>query len=298
MLRLALLAVVVICLCSDAEGKKRKKCGSCELDNELDQLRQQVTALEERVDTFMSAGSADAATDQASCPSEKVHLHFHGEGEQVDHGSPDDTYVHIKLGVEGRHDDHDHHDHHDHDHDDPDHVDEEYSAHCEMQTAGSSSVYGFLHLTQFENVQTVTIHMDMSEFPEANAEHAIHVHQHGDVSEGCSSLGHHYDPFDKDVDVGDLGTVTTDGDKTVTHTFDKVRLSLFGPYSIIGRSVIIHDKDGAPMACCVIGWGKDNPDHDHHHDHHDHDDHDHYDHDHDDDHHHGGHGAHDGHKKH
>ena len=40
-------------------------------------------------------------------------------------------------------------------------------------------------------------------------------------------------------DVGDLGGVTSDSDKAVDHEFTGVRLSLFGPLSIIGRSVIV-----------------------------------------------------------
>lgn len=289
MFRLALLIVLVLGLYSATEAKPRRKKGpkggSRERDTDVDELRNQLSALEDRFEKFMSAGTAHAATSHDTCPSEKVHLHFHG-GEQVDHGSPDDTYVHIKFDID------DHHDHYEHD--DDDHEAEQFSGHCKMQSAdGSSSINGFLHLTQFENARAATILIDMKDFPEANTEHGIHIHRNGDLSEGCTSLGPHYDPFDPDVDVGDLGTVITDDDKTVTHLFDSVRLSLFGDHSIIGRSAIIHDKDGAPLACCLIGHGKENPDHDHHYHHHDH-----HSHDVDDAGHKHGHGHHNGHKKH
>lgn len=73
----------------------------------MEGLRQKVSDLERRLGTLEAGGSGAAS---AACPSEKVHLHFHGDAEEMeDHGSPDDTYVHIKLDV----DDHDgYHDFH------------------------------------------------------------------------------------------------------------------------------------------------------------------------------------------
>lgn len=279
MFRFTILAVVVVLLCSDAEGKRKRKGpkgGSRELDTVIDDLQKQVTALELRFDSLPASATIDTSAAHDTCPSEKVHLHFHGGEEDVDHGSPDDTYIHVKLDVEDHHDYHGHGGHrrfHD--------PEDEFSGHCEMQSADGSGIHGFLHLTQKMKDKTATVMIDMAEFPEPNAEHGIHFHQWGDLSEGCASLGNHFDPTDEDVDVGDLGTVTTDDDSTVTHTFDNVRLSLFGPppFSLIGRSAIIHDKDGAPLACCVIGWGKENAvhaTHGHHSHHHDSIDHDHH----------------------
>ena len=61
------------------------------------------------------------------------------------------------------------------------------------------------------------------------------------------------------------------------------------PCEVLDVLFQIHDKDGAPLACCVIGWGKENAVHaSHGHHSHDHDstDHDHH-----------GHGSHHGHMK-
>jgi Cu-Zn family superoxide dismutase len=107
--------------------------------------------------------------------------------------------------------------------------------------------------------------------------HGFHVHNSGNLTQGCTSAGGHYNPFNKshggpnDVErhVGDLGNIHSDG---AVAKIDKVdsSIQLSGPYSIIGRSVIVHaDKDdlgrggfedskttghaGARVACGVIG---------------------------------------------
>ena len=67
-----------------------------------------MTALELRFDSLAASSTIDTSAAHDTCPSEKVHLHFHGGEEDVDHGSPDDTYIHVKLDVEDHHDYHGH----------------------------------------------------------------------------------------------------------------------------------------------------------------------------------------------
>ena len=79
--------------------------------------------------------------------------------------------------------------------------------------------------------------------------HGFHVHESGDLTEGCKSLCAHYNPDrvqhgglrSKERHRGDLGNIKVHGDGSVSQTITATRLDL---KEIIGRSVIVHkDKD-------------------------------------------------------
>ncbi|KAJ6559131.1 superoxide dismutase [Mycena vulgaris] len=106
----------------------------------------------------------------------------------------------------------------------------------------------------------------------------FHIHQFGDVTDGCLSAGPHFNPFAKqhgapsDVErhVGDLGNIQTDKFGSASFTFEDSLISLNGPLSIVGRAVVLHagtddlgrggdpeslktGNAGARAACGVIG---------------------------------------------
>uniref|UniRef100_U9TC78 Superoxide dismutase copper/zinc binding domain-containing protein n=1 Tax=Rhizophagus irregularis (strain DAOM 181602 / DAOM 197198 / MUCL 43194) TaxID=747089 RepID=U9TC78_RHIID len=64
--------------------------------------------------------------------------------------------------------------------------------------------------------------------------HGIHIHEYGDMSNGCISAGTHFNPqkkthggpLSKQRHVGDLGNI---------------RSKLTGKYSVIGRAIFIHE---------------------------------------------------------
>jgi Cu-Zn family superoxide dismutase len=117
-----------------------------------------------------------------------------------------------------------------------------------------------------------------------NQEQGFHIHEYGDLSDGCTSACAHYNPFGKTHGcpgsqtrhVGDLGNLKIDmfGNANYKTSDDVIQLS--GDYSIIGRSLIIHaNRDdcgtgqgelqqeslktgnaGARIACAVIGHSK------------------------------------------
>ncbi len=106
--------------------------------------------------------------------------------------------------------------------------------------------------------------------------HGFHIHEFGDCSDPKAlSTGGHYNPTNKphgapdstERHVGDLGNIHADSSgKAIIRIQDKV-ISLNGPYSIIGRGVIVHSgaddlktqptgNAGSRVACGVIGIAK------------------------------------------
>jgi Cu-Zn family superoxide dismutase len=106
--------------------------------------------------------------------------------------------------------------------------------------------------------------------------HGFHVHEFGDTTsrDGTAAGGHfnpgnkaHGAPDDGARHVGDLGNITADAEGNAAINFVDATLSLDGPNSIIGRSIVVHaDPDdmttqptgnaGARVAVGVIGITK------------------------------------------
>ncbi|KAJ6585053.1 superoxide dismutase [Mycena capillaripes] len=115
------------------------------------------------------------------------------------------------------------------------------------------------------------------------ASRGFHVHQFGDLTDGCLSAGPHFNPFarnhgapsDTERHVGDLGNIKTDESGSASFKFEDPLISLNGPLSILGRAVVLHagtddlgrggdpeslktGNAGARAACGVIGLTIDN----------------------------------------
>lgn len=81
-------------------------------------------------------------------------------------------------------------------------------------------------------------------------EHGFHIHEKGDTSMGCASMGPHFNPYnfphgaptDPDRHVGDLGSITADKDGFVSLQIQDHVISLDGPLTILGRGVVVHEK--------------------------------------------------------
>lgn len=112
---------------------------------------------------------------------------------------------------------------------------------------------------------------------ESGTKHGLHVHQFGDLSGGCETLGPHYNPFNQTHGgptsqvrhVGDFGNIEANGG-TATLTLSIETLQLAGATSIIGRGIVLHSGEddlglgnsplsnttgnsGTRLACGVIG---------------------------------------------
>ena len=79
--------------------------------------------------------------------------------------------------------------------------------------------------------------------------HGFHIHEFGDLTNGCESAGGHYNPDDVnhgDLDnghVGDLGNVTANTDGVADFTIIAKRIDLIGERSVVGRSIVIHSNE-------------------------------------------------------
>jgi Cu-Zn family superoxide dismutase len=117
-----------------------------------------------------------------------------------------------------------------------------------------------------------------------NSLHGFHVHEAGDLSDKCTSMCAHFNPYNKthgcpgtnERHVGDLGNIKTNSKGEAKYFFYDNMIKLRGTKcNIIGRGLIIHaDPDdcgkggnveslktgnsGKRIACAVIGYAKEN----------------------------------------
>ena len=106
--------------------------------------------------------------------------------------------------------------------------------------------------------------------------HGFHIHEYGDCSadDATSAGGHfnpdkmpHSSPASMERHAGDLGNIEADSNGNAHLDYIDAKISLTGARSIIGRSVVVHEKEddlktqptgaaGARVACGVIGIAK------------------------------------------
>lgn len=75
----------------------------------------------------------------------------------------------------------------------------------------------------------------------------LHIHEHGDLTQGCTSAGSHFNPTGRnhgykgssERHIGDLGNIHVNGlDTTAIDIYDEL-IQLYGTNSIIGRSIVV-----------------------------------------------------------
>ena len=123
--------------------------------------------------------------------------------------------------------------------------------------------------------------------------HGFHIHEKGNLLEGCGSLCAHFNPDNTihgDINdsknnrhAGDLGNIIADKNGACKQVFYDKLIKLNGKYNIVGRSVVIHENEddlglggldenrdiidkklhkeslktgnaGKRIACGIIGW--------------------------------------------
>jgi Cu-Zn family superoxide dismutase len=136
-----------------------------------------------------------------------------------------------------------------------------------------------------EDIETNQVRIDVNIIGlKQNSLHGFHIHEAGDLSDKCSSMCSHFNPYEKTHGcpgmkkrhVGDLGNLKTNSKGQSNYTFYDDFIKLRGvKANIIGRGLIIHaDEDdcgkgnnaeslktgnaGKRIACAVIGYSKEN----------------------------------------
>ncbi len=133
--------------------------------------------------------------------------------------------------------------------------------HCKNAIAlfNQDNIKGTVTFHQCSAKQPVLVKIDLYDLPN-NKPHAIHIHEYGDESKGCDSLGSHWNPkntthgcmfysnpscpgHDMESHAGDMiNNIVPQNNKFSFSYIDK-RITLFGDIdqTIIGRSVVIHE---------------------------------------------------------
>ena len=138
---------------------------------------------------------------------------------------------------------------------------------AQLEAKSGSQVTGTVTFTKVgDEVQVVADIQNLKP-----GKHGFHIHEKGDCSAAdAASAGAHFNPTQKhhggpmtaDHHAGDLGNIEADASGKA-HLDWKGKLSLSGKDSIIGRSVVVHEKEddlktdpsgnsGARIACGTI----------------------------------------------
>jgi Cu-Zn family superoxide dismutase len=145
----------------------------------------------------------------------------------------------------------------------------------------NSQIKGTVKFTEIENKVRIDLNLRGLK---PNFQHGFHVHEAGDLTDKCTSMCAHFNPYKKthgcpgktERHVGDLGNIETNSKGEAKYTFYDNMIKLRGhTTNIIGRGLIIHeDTDdcgqgsnaeslktgnaGKRIACAVIGYAKEN----------------------------------------
>lgn len=131
-----------------------------------------------------------------------------------------------------------------------------------MAIAHLQGGHGFVKFDSHRESRSVAVSFHLTGFkPEVT--HAIHIHEYGDLREGCKSLGGHFNPYKrlhgsrwsgKPHHVGDLiNNFTTDADGNFSFEYLDPLLSLDknNAACIVGRSIVIHaSHDDCNLSAC------------------------------------------------
>lgn len=141
---------------------------------------------------------------------------------------------------------------------------------------GTSGVSGNVTLSQSSCTEPVFIEVNIVGL--SPGKHGFHIHEKGDLSDGCTSTGGHYNPekathggpSDQVRHKGDLGNVVANEYGIAKTSFSDSVVTMYGLYNVIGRAFVVHagsddfgktnhpdslktGNAGGRLACGVIG---------------------------------------------
>jgi Cu-Zn family superoxide dismutase len=120
-------------------------------------------------------------------------------------------------------------------------------ARCFMVPDNNSKISGDVKFTQEDEKSPVKVSIKVYG---AKSVHGFNIHEKGSIEEGCKSAGAHYNPENKnhggpesdDRHMGDLGNIITKDGNSILYEFENDKISLFGKYSIEGKTCVVHAK--------------------------------------------------------
>ena len=154
------------------------------------------------------------------------------------------------------------------------------SAICILYPDNNSGVNGVVSFHQ-DNYSAETKLVASVRGLNPNSKHGFHVHEFGDLTQGCTSAGEHFNPTkqthggprDQVRHYGDLGNIETDKNGNGYLSMTDKLVTLFGDNSVVGRAMVVHRHEddlgrggneeskttgnaGARLACGVIGLAR------------------------------------------
>jgi len=113
-------------------------------------------------------------------------------------------------------------------------------------------VKGDISFYQYGINEPVKVVFNLKNLPK-NKKMGVHIHEYGDLTDGCKSLGGHWNPFNKQhgsiwIDINDshagdmINNLVSDTKGEFKYEYYDPRICLMGNVgnTIIGRSVVIH----------------------------------------------------------
>jgi superoxide dismutase, Cu-Zn family len=109
-------------------------------------------------------------------------------------------------------------------------------------------IHGLLHFDGDFRKNQMHIYGELQGLPPG--EHGIHIHEKGNAQKCCEKLGDHYNPLKRDHaglvgcnrHLGDLGNIIVDNFGKTYVDIMAPYISINGKYSILGRSIVIHQN--------------------------------------------------------
>lgn len=119
---------------------------------------------------------------------------------------------------------------------------------CVLTNTTIPNLKGTIEFIEKLDSNQVIINVNIKNIP--SGYHGFHIHEAGDLTDNCISACSHFNPLnknhggplDKERHIGDLGNVKANSKGIVKHTFIDDKIKLKGKFSIIGRSVVIHEN--------------------------------------------------------